>query len=185
MCIFLYYHTQDDIFHLTSFFDNLIIVFHAYYYIRSVYFLLHFDQYIEVQIFMQNISWFIYNHLYLFLDSFIEYHFLIIIICSYQSKWVQTLTKIHFREYFFISFSQHIIICHLQTWLTLLFSNIFIYVVFLKFIFVLAIFVRTDKKAENPNFHQWRCLVHTYNNKELCTHLCYLVIQILSDTRTC
>ena len=83
MCIFLYYHTQDDIFHLTSFFDNLIIVFHAYYYIRSVYFLLHFDQYIEVQIFMQNISWFIYYHLYLFLDLLIEFHFLITIICLY------------------------------------------------------------------------------------------------------
>ena len=61
MCLFLYFHNWDDIFHLTSFLIIRLLFSHAYHFIRSGCFLFQFDQYIEVQIFMQNISHLMYD----------------------------------------------------------------------------------------------------------------------------
>ena len=60
-----------------------------------------------------------------------------------------------FQIILFISLSQHRIICHLQTWLTLVFSNIFFYaIIILIFVFALALFVRTDEKVRKISFDQ-------------------------------
>ena len=56
MCAFLYYHTLDDIVHLTYFPVIKLSFSRTYYYIQSVYFFFRVDYYVGVQIFMQNIS---------------------------------------------------------------------------------------------------------------------------------
>ena len=82
MCIFLYYHTRDDIVHLTSFFDHQGFFSRALLYTICLFFVPVWWVCWSKNIY-SNIWWFIHNHLYLFYFIFVESHFLIIRICSY------------------------------------------------------------------------------------------------------